>query len=110
MAAKALLDRNPNPTAKTWSRRISGNICRCTGYEPIIDAVLGGRGARNARRSSLSAKQSMEMTARSYFADERDGRASTWSAIARPALRRAGPCHRQHASSTRTAPSPACCT
>ena len=40
MAAKALLAKNPNPTREEVIESISGNICRCTGYEPIIDAVL----------------------------------------------------------------------
>jgi carbon-monoxide dehydrogenase small subunit len=40
MAAKALLDRNPNPTRADVIDAICGNICRCTGYEPIIEAVL----------------------------------------------------------------------
>jgi carbon-monoxide dehydrogenase small subunit len=50
MAAKALLDRNPSPTREEVVEAISGNICRCTGYEPIINAVLAAspRGARRA--------------------------------------------------------------
>ena len=40
MAAKALLDRKPDPTREDVVEAISGNICRCTGYEPIIRAVL----------------------------------------------------------------------
>ena len=40
MAAKALLDENPNPSRDDVIEAISGNICRCTGYEPIIRAVL----------------------------------------------------------------------
>lgn len=40
MAAKSLLDRNPNPSREEVIEAISGNICRCTGYEPIIDAIL----------------------------------------------------------------------
>jgi len=40
MAAKALLDRNASPSREEVVEAISGNICRCTGYEPIIDAVL----------------------------------------------------------------------
>lgn len=40
MAAKALLDKNPNPSRDDVAEAISGNLCRCTGYEPIIDAIL----------------------------------------------------------------------
>jgi carbon-monoxide dehydrogenase small subunit len=40
LAAKSLLDRNPSPSRADVVDAISGNICRCTGYEPIIDAVL----------------------------------------------------------------------
>ncbi|MGB3900104.1 MAG: (2Fe-2S)-binding protein [Mesorhizobium sp.] len=40
MAAKTLLDHNPNPTREDVIEAISGNVCRCTGYEPIIRAVL----------------------------------------------------------------------
>ena len=54
MAAKALLDGNPSPTREEVVDAIGGNICRCTGYEPIIEAVLaaaGGVGARAPRRA-----------------------------------------------------------
>ena len=40
MAAKALLDRNPRPDREAVIEAIAGNICRCTGYEPIIAAIL----------------------------------------------------------------------
>jgi aerobic carbon-monoxide dehydrogenase small subunit len=40
MAAEALLAENPNPTREDVVRAISGNVCRCTGYESIIRAVL----------------------------------------------------------------------
>lgn len=40
MATAGLLARNPDPTREDAVRAISGNICRCTGYEAIIDAVL----------------------------------------------------------------------
>jgi carbon-monoxide dehydrogenase small subunit len=40
VSAKALLDRNPAPTREDVVEAISGNLCRCTGYEPIIAAIL----------------------------------------------------------------------
>lgn len=40
MAAGALLRSNPNPTRDQVAEAIAGNICRCTGYEPIINAIL----------------------------------------------------------------------
>ena len=40
MAAKGLLPTNANPSRADVVRAISGNVCRCTGYEAIIDAVL----------------------------------------------------------------------
>ena len=39
LAAKALLDKNPHPDRQTIKVALSGNVCRCTGYEKIIDAV-----------------------------------------------------------------------
>jgi carbon-monoxide dehydrogenase small subunit len=46
VSAKALLDRNPSPTREDVVEAISGNICRCTGYEPIIEAVLAAARGR----------------------------------------------------------------
>lgn len=40
MAAKALLERNPDPTEDEVRWALSGNICRCTGYQNIVKAVL----------------------------------------------------------------------
>jgi aerobic carbon-monoxide dehydrogenase small subunit len=40
MAAEALLAENPTPTREDVVRAISGNVCRCTGYESIIRAIL----------------------------------------------------------------------
>jgi len=40
LSAKALLDENPHPTEIEVRRSIAGNLCRCTGYVKIIDAVL----------------------------------------------------------------------
>lgn len=39
MAAKALLDKNPNPSEEEIKEALSGNLCRCTGYVNIIDAI-----------------------------------------------------------------------
>ena len=40
IAAKALLDRNPNPTETEVRYWLAGNLCRCTGYDKIVRAVL----------------------------------------------------------------------
>ena len=40
VAAKALLDRHPNPTENEARYWLAGNLCRCTGYDKIIRAVL----------------------------------------------------------------------
>lgn len=39
MVAKALLDRNPSPGREEIIEALTGNYCRCTGYEPIIQAI-----------------------------------------------------------------------
>jgi carbon-monoxide dehydrogenase small subunit len=39
VAAKALLDRNPNPTETEIRFGLAGNLCRCTGYDKIVRAV-----------------------------------------------------------------------
>ncbi len=50
MAATALLRRNPNPSRAEVVEAISGNVCRCTGYEPIIEAILAAAARGGARR------------------------------------------------------------
>jgi len=39
MTAKALLNENPTPTVEEIKEGISGNLCRCTGYKKIIEAI-----------------------------------------------------------------------
>jgi carbon-monoxide dehydrogenase small subunit len=39
MTARALLDRNPNPTTDEIRTAISGQICRCTGYATIVRSI-----------------------------------------------------------------------
>jgi carbon-monoxide dehydrogenase small subunit len=40
VAAKSLLERNPNPTEEETRYWLAGNLCRCTGYDKIIRAVM----------------------------------------------------------------------
>jgi carbon-monoxide dehydrogenase small subunit len=47
MAAKALLDKNPNPTEHEIRYWLAGNLCRCTGYDKIVRAVQDA--AKNCR-------------------------------------------------------------
>jgi carbon-monoxide dehydrogenase small subunit len=51
MAAHRLLDRTPEPTDLDVREALSGNICRCTGYGRILDAVQRVAVARGERRS-----------------------------------------------------------
>ena len=43
MAGKALLDHHPHPTKDEAKEAISGNICRCTGYTKIVDAIVSAK-------------------------------------------------------------------
>jgi carbon-monoxide dehydrogenase small subunit len=51
LVAKALLDRNPHPTRQEVIESLTGNYCRCTGYEPIIQAILESAERMNGRGS-----------------------------------------------------------
>lgn len=48
VATKALLDHNPHPTEEEARRWLAGNLCRCTGYDKIIRAVLAAADAAPA--------------------------------------------------------------
>jgi carbon-monoxide dehydrogenase small subunit len=63
MSATALLDRNPSPTRDEIREGIAGNLCRCTGYQKIVDAV------EDAARTRREARETLETRAR-----ERGGR------------------------------------
>jgi carbon-monoxide dehydrogenase small subunit len=58
MSARALLDREPHPSRDRVKEALSGNLCRCTGYAKILDAVedaacvLRGRGPSNEEETS----------------------------------------------------------
>ena len=40
LSAKVLLDENPKPTEEEVRSAIAGNLCRCTGYKKVIEAIL----------------------------------------------------------------------
>ena len=48
LSAKALLDSNPNPTRLDVRHAIAGNLCRCTGYDKIVDAVMAAAATRQS--------------------------------------------------------------
>jgi carbon-monoxide dehydrogenase small subunit len=45
MAAKFFLAQNPSPTEKEIRAELAGNLCRCTGYAPIVDSILAAAAA-----------------------------------------------------------------
>ena len=49
MAAKAFLEENPKPTPAEVRKAISGNLCRCTGYQHIVKAVEWAAGKRQGQ-------------------------------------------------------------
>lgn len=52
LSAKWLLDKNPDPTRTDVIDAISGNICRCTGYDSIINAVLSAAAEMRGRKTA----------------------------------------------------------
>ncbi|WP_134764622.1 (2Fe-2S)-binding protein [Nocardioides sp. 1609] len=54
MSAEALLERNPDPTTEEVQEAISGNVCRCTGYEPIITAILDAAARRRGTTAATT--------------------------------------------------------
>lgn len=48
LAAVALLDEHPHPTEAQVRDAVAGNLCRCTGYAKIVDAVMAAAGALEA--------------------------------------------------------------
>jgi carbon-monoxide dehydrogenase small subunit len=57
IAARALLEKNPNPTEEEVRFGLAGNLCRCTGYNNIVEAVLAAaqemRGSKEADRGNV---------------------------------------------------------
>jgi carbon-monoxide dehydrogenase small subunit len=52
IASKALLDRNPNPTEEEIRIWLAGNLCRCTGYDKIVRAVMDAAAHMRDRNST----------------------------------------------------------
>ena len=55
MTARALLDRDPDPSEQTIREAISGQICRCTGYATIVRSVQWAADARRGDRAATRA-------------------------------------------------------
>jgi len=52
MAAKCMLDGNPDPSEEDFRMGLAGNLCRCTGYTKIFDAVLEAAAVMREERES----------------------------------------------------------
>jgi len=99
MAAKALLLKNPNPSREEVIQSLSGNLCRCTGYQQIVDAVL--EAARIMRegiqkvpikeelssvvlgKSSFSKDTLDKVTGHCKFTDDHPWEGALWAQVAR---------------------------
>jgi aerobic carbon-monoxide dehydrogenase small subunit len=60
MASKALLDRNPDPTEDEVRWALSGNLCRCTGYQNIVKSVLWAAAKLRAESGASAAAEEGE--------------------------------------------------
>jgi len=60
MTAKGLLDKEPNPSRERIKEALSGNLCRCTGYQQIVDSVQ--EAARVINRTTVNATAVKETT------------------------------------------------
>ncbi len=74
MAAKALLDREPNPADAQIIDALEGNLCRCTGYVKIVDAVR----LASARMLGEPVTPSESMPSRTVRCEPSDREASLW--------------------------------
>ena len=64
LMAKALLDENPDATEDEIKAGLSGNLCRCTGYAKIVEAVMAATGEdcpRHNRASGIPPENHMEI-------------------------------------------------
>lgn len=50
MTAKAVLDEEPAPTEESVKKKMAGNLCRCTGYKKVIEAVMSASGRMGGKQ------------------------------------------------------------
>jgi carbon-monoxide dehydrogenase small subunit len=60
LSAKALLDENPNPTVQEIKDALSGNLCRCTGYTKMIEAIQAAARVLRAETAERTTREPAE--------------------------------------------------
>jgi aerobic carbon-monoxide dehydrogenase small subunit len=50
MTAKSILDEEPHPTEESIKRKMAGNLCRCTGYKKVVEAVMKASGSTGGKQ------------------------------------------------------------
>jgi carbon-monoxide dehydrogenase small subunit len=50
MTAKAILDEEPSPTEESIKKKMAGNLCRCTGYKKVVEAVTNAAGTMGGKQ------------------------------------------------------------
>jgi len=63
LTARWLLDHNPDPTAEQVREALSGQVCRCTGYENIVRSVLWASESAMAERRAAGGDAAPEVPA-----------------------------------------------
>ncbi|MDV3221458.1 (2Fe-2S)-binding protein [Intrasporangium sp.] len=66
----AYLEENPSPTAEEAREAVSGNLCRCTGYQNIVKSVLRAAELREERKEPYAAEPTQQHTTSSLVAEE----------------------------------------
>jgi aerobic carbon-monoxide dehydrogenase small subunit len=64
MVAYDLLKRNPNPTEEEVREAVSANLCRCTGYRNIVNAIMSAAGKMRAATGEAPANEKTMETVR----------------------------------------------